>query len=85
MQVTGRPQTARTLILEKCLLHAVTRNHGISIRALAIATERLDQLSDEGEALHLFHVQRVQLLQPDAHFLHFTFAQRFLHQSAANL
>ncbi|GFU13888.1 hypothetical protein TNCV_940661 [Trichonephila clavipes] len=52
------------------MLHAVDRNPGTSIWAFAVATERSQTTVHrvlQGEALYPFHLQRVQLLQPDVH------------------
>lgn len=85
---TGRPRTARTPIFEEGVLHAVDRNPGTSVRALAVATGRAGTTVHrvlQGEGLHPFHVQRVQLLQLDDHPRRVAFAQWFVNQSAADM
>ena len=64
------PQTARTPIIEESVLHSMDQNPGTGVRALAIVTERSLTITHhvlQGKALHLFRVQRVQLLQLNYH------------------
>lgn len=70
MQNTGRPRTARTLIFEESLLHAMVGKPETSVRTLAAATETSPSTVHhvlQGEALQSFHLQIVQLLKPEDH------------------
>lgn len=85
---TGRPRTARTPVFEEGVLNAVDRNPDTSVRALAVATGTSRTTVHrvlQGEALHPFHVQRVQLLQPEDPPRRVAFAQWFLNRSAADM
>ncbi|GFX98880.1 DUF4817 domain-containing protein [Trichonephila clavipes] len=65
---TGRRRIARTPIFEEGVLHAVDQTPGTSVRAHAASTGRSPTTIHrvlQGAALHPFHVQRVQSLQPD--------------------
>ncbi|GFX39944.1 hypothetical protein TNCV_2647071 [Trichonephila clavipes] len=68
--------------------HAVDRNPGTSVRVLAVSVE-ISRITVHhvlpGKALLPFHVQRVQLLQPDDHARHVAFAQGFVNQSATDI
>lgn len=83
----GLRRTARTPIAEEDILRAVNRNPSTSVRTLSAASgisrstvHRVLQC----EGLHPFHVQRVQLLQPDDYPQRVVFAQWFINQSAAD-
>ncbi|GFX12926.1 uncharacterized protein TNCV_3659221 [Trichonephila clavipes] len=68
IEVTGRPRTARTPIFGEGVLHAVDRNPSTSELTRAVSTQKFRTTVHrvlQSEALILFHVQRVQLLQPD--------------------
>ncbi|GFU63409.1 hypothetical protein TNCV_44551 [Trichonephila clavipes] len=70
IEQTGHPQTARTPLLNNCVLSAVNRNLGTIVRALVVSTERSRTTIHRilpGKPLHPFHVHRGQLrvLQPD--------------------
>ncbi|GFW46040.1 DUF4817 domain-containing protein [Trichonephila clavipes] len=85
---TGRRRIARTPIFEEGVLHAVDQTPGTSVRALAASTGRSPTTIHrvlQGAALHPFHVQRVQSLQPDDPPRRVTFAQWFLNQIAADM
>ncbi|GFW76771.1 DUF4817 domain-containing protein [Trichonephila clavipes] len=85
---TGRRQIARTPIFEEGVLHSVDQTPGTSVRALAASTGRSPTTIHrvlQGTALHPFHVQRVQSLQPDDSPRCVTFAQWFLNQIAADM
>ncbi|GFW07589.1 DUF4817 domain-containing protein [Trichonephila clavipes] len=85
---TGRRQIARTPIFEEGVLHSVDQTPGTSVRALAASTGRSPTTIHrvlQGTALHPFHVQRVQSLQPDDPPRRVTFAQWFLNQIAADM
>ncbi|GFV73483.1 DUF4817 domain-containing protein [Trichonephila clavipes] len=85
---TGRRRIARTPIFEKGVLHAVDQTPGTSVRALAASTGRSPTTIHrvlQGAALHPFHVQRVQSLQPEDPPRRVTFAQWFLNQIAAGM
>ncbi|GFY09750.1 DUF4817 domain-containing protein [Trichonephila clavipes] len=85
---TGRRRLARTPIFEEGVLHAVNQTPGTSVRALAASTGRSPTTIHrvlQGAALHPFHVQRVQSLQPDDPPRRATFAQWFLNQIAADM
>lgn len=80
MKDTGRTRTAKALIVEECLLHTMDINPGASERALAAATGTSRSTIWyilHFEALLLFHLQRLQLLQPIDQPRHITFAQSF--------
>ena len=54
----------------KGVLHAVDRNSGTSVRMFDVATGRSQSTVhcvQQEKAIHAFHVQREQLLQPDDH------------------
>ena len=77
-----------TTIFEEGLLHAITQNHGTSVRALAVALKRSRTIVHrllQGEALYPFHVHRGQLLQQDGHPWCVTFAQWFFSQNASDM
>ncbi|GFU56813.1 hypothetical protein TNCV_2539831 [Trichonephila clavipes] len=62
---TGWPRTARIPVFEEDLLHAMDQNSGTSVQALAFATGKSRATVHrvlQGEALHSFHEQRVQIL-----------------------
>ncbi|GFU69550.1 DUF4817 domain-containing protein [Trichonephila clavipes] len=64
---TGWRRIART-IFEEGVLHPVDQTPGTSVRALAASAGRSPTTIHpvlQGAALHPFHVQRVQSLQPD--------------------
>ncbi|GFU62335.1 DUF4817 domain-containing protein [Trichonephila clavipes] len=85
---TGRRRTARTPIFDEGVLHAVDQTPGTSVRALAASTGRSPTTIHRvlhGAALHPFHVQRVQSLQPDDPPRRVRFAQWFLNQIAAHM
>ncbi|GFT08897.1 uncharacterized protein TNCV_4104141 [Trichonephila clavipes] len=85
---SGRRRIARTPIFEGGVLHAVDQTPGTSVRALAASTGRSPTTIHrvlQGAALHPFHVQRVQSLQPDDPPRRVTFAQWFLNQIAADM
>ena len=67
---TGLPRIRRTPIFEESVLHAPDRNLGSSVRTLPIASPTSVHRALQGEALHQFHVERVQLLQPEDHSRH---------------
>ena len=70
---SGRHRAARTRKIEEGVLHAVDRNPSTSVWALAVATGRSWATFHrvlQGEALRLFNVERLQLLQPDIHPRH---------------
>lgn len=76
---------AITYIIES-VLHAVDRHFGTSIQALTFVTGNSTAHSVLlGKALHPFHVQRVQLLQPVDHPWCVAFVQWFVDQSVANM
>ncbi|GFW01257.1 DUF4817 domain-containing protein [Trichonephila clavipes] len=79
---------ARTPIFEEGVLHAADQTPGTSVRALAASTGRSPTTIHrvlQGAALHPFHVQRVQSLQPDDPLRRVTFAQWFPNQIAADM
>ncbi|GFX82535.1 DUF4817 domain-containing protein [Trichonephila clavipes] len=85
---TGRRRKARTPIFEEGALHAVDQTPGTSVRALAASTGKSPTTIHrvlQGAALHPFHVQRVQSLQPDDPHDVSRFAQWFLNQIAADM
>ncbi|GFY03290.1 hypothetical protein TNCV_1172491 [Trichonephila clavipes] len=65
-----------------------TENPGTSVRELAVATGRSRTTVHhvlQGEVLHPFHAQRVQLLQPNDPPRRIAFAQQFVNQIVADM
>lgn len=81
----GRPRSARSPNAEERVLGLVERNPRTSIRAVAsqltISRNSVQRILNE-ENFHAYHLQRVQLLNPDDYPKRVRFAQWFLEESA---
>lgn len=84
----GRPRSTCSVVMEESVLDAVETNPSTSIRAVASAL-RVSRCSVQrvlnGELLHAFHLQRVQVLLPDDHPARVRFVQWYLQQSVQDV